>query len=123
MSRRRVGENREVARRLVQPGELQAGIMPGALGGLLSQRGGVAMEEILAHRRAPRRQIDQHKPPGLAQTDRWRETGKADEPLDRSVGQRVAAEPPHITPPGEQGLQARAKVRIEVGGLCHNRVA
>ena len=100
----RVGEDREVTRRLVQPGELQAGLMPGALGRLPSQRGSVAMQEILAYRRAPRRQIDQHEPPGLAQTDRWRETGKPDKPLDRSLGQRVTAEPPHIAPPGEQGL-------------------
>jgi hypothetical protein len=75
--------------------------VPGTLGGLAGQRGRVGPDEVVANRGAALRQINQHKPPGLAQPDRGSETRELDQSVDHPVGQGIAAKPSHIATPGE----------------------
>ena len=97
-----IGKDGKLARRRVEPGEFQSGITRGTFRRLHRQGGGVAAGEILAQRRATGRRLDQHETPRLAQPDRRRETGQADQPLDRAVGQALAAEVPDVATPGQQ---------------------
>ena len=110
-----VGEDREVARRLVEPGELEPGIARGAFRRLGGEGGGVGGGEIAAHRGAPASILDRDKAPGLAEPDRGRERRDLDQPLERAGRQRIGAKPPHVAPPGQQRPQAGAK-RVVKGG-------
>ncbi len=116
-----VGEDREVARRVVEPGELEPGVLSGAVRGLRGERGRVAAREIGADRGAAFRRVDQHKAPRLAQAHRWRQASGLDQPLDRARGQGIAAETAHITTPRQQLAEPGAEAFVELGSALGRR--
>lgn len=108
-----VAEDREMHRRLVQPGKLQPGIEAGTLAVIALQRFPVAAHEVLAHRHAGLRRLDQDEAPRLAEPDRRGKAGEIQEMAqDGGVG-TVAAEAPDVAPPAQQAFEVVPEGRVE----------
>ena len=63
-----IGKDGYVARRVIEPGELQPSVLRGTFRGLIGKRLCVAGREIPPDLCTTRRIIDQDEPPRLAQT-------------------------------------------------------
>ena len=112
-----VGEHGDLAGRIVEAGELEPRIERGAVGRLhLPKRPRCSPRNIGGARRgAP--VLDEDEAPRLGQSDRRRETGDADQPLDGAVGKRGALEAAHVAPPSEQIEQLLPERSIELRRL------
>ena len=91
-----------VARRVIEPGELQPSVLRSTFRGLVGKRLCVAGREIPPDLCTTRRIIDQDEPPRLAQADRWGKACDLDEPLDGTARQRIGTKAPDIAAPHEQ---------------------
>src|SRR5882672_873879 len=106
-------------RRLVEPGELEPGIMRRAALAIIGERLCVAGGKIRAHCFAAPLVLDDDEAPGLAEADRRREAGERDQSLERTLLRPPAAKAPDVAPPGQEIAELVAKRRIEGGGVRH----
>ena len=98
----RIAEDRDLHRRIIEAREFEFGI-EGVPRRILQGEGfAVGGLEIGAHRLPPRRILDDHEAPGLAEADRRGKAGGGEKPIHRLGWQRVATKSPHVPPPGEE---------------------
>src|ERR1700722_459896 len=113
LGRRPVGENRELGRRFLEAGKLEARVKPGSLGLLIAQRLRVARLEAGAGRAPSRFVLHDDEAPGFAQADRGCKRGDAEKPVQRAARKRCPPKAPHIAPPFEKIVKACAKAFVE----------
>ncbi|ODN70244.1 hypothetical protein A6302_02455 [Methylobrevis pamukkalensis] len=113
----RVGfdEDGEMPGRLVEAGELEAGVKAGAIVGPGSQRRGVGGFEVGAHGCPPGRIDDGDEAPRLAVADRGGERRRRDQAGREIRIDGIGAKAAHVAPPAEEIAEARAKIRVEGG--------
>jgi hypothetical protein len=80
-----VGKNGEMARCVIEPGELQPRVLRGTFRFLSCKRLCVAGLEITPDCGTPQRIINKDKAPRLAQPYRWRERSQFEQLLDRAL--------------------------------------
>ena len=121
---RPVGEDRELAGRVVEPRKLQPGVERGLVIGLAGEAPAALHRSNEARTAQSGRAVaDVDEAPGLAEADRGRQARDADEALQRPLRQRVEPETPHVATPDEQVQQFGAERLAEryVGSWMRRR--
>jgi hypothetical protein len=101
---------RELARRVVEPGQLQARVKGRSLVSLGSERVGVAAFKTGTNSVPARLAPDRHEPPRLAQSDGRGKASNLHQTFKRTYGKIVRLETPHVAAPREKLKQLRAKL-------------
>ena len=114
---RAVDKHGELTRRFIQPGEFEPRVEARTFLALRGECFGIARLEILPDRKAGPVIVDDDKAPGLAQTNRWRETRQIDKRFQRPWRQWIAAEAPDIAAPSEEIVQTRTEAVIKSDGF------
>ena len=109
-----VAEHRQMARRFLEAGELEAGIELRALALIAGEGAGIRGVEVGDDRGAIAGIVDADEAPGLRVADRGREAGEVQQLLDQRLGDRIGAETPHVAPPAQQLLQVIAEAVVEL---------
>ena len=90
---------RELARRVVEPGQLQPRIKRRSFVSLGLQRLGVAAFKAGTNGVPARLAPDRHEPPRLAEADGGGKARDLHQPFKRTVGEIIGLEMPHVAAP------------------------
>src|SRR5262252_966240 len=108
-----VGKYRELARRLLKPGQFEARIFGSPFACVGFERVRIAGLEHGTNGLATPRILDHDEAPWLTQSHRWRETSDFDQSFQRAGRQGIGSKPPDITPPDQEITQAQPECFIE----------
>ena len=116
-----IGEHGDLAGRIVEARKLEPRIERGAVRRLHRQRIFVAHLERGADGGAAALVLDDDETPRLRQSDRGRETGNRNEPLERALRKRRPLEAAHVAAPFQKIVKTLAKFGPELGRFFRSR--